>query len=110
MRQPDSHVTPYGRFVSGQTIDSSSGVLETETNCPFADQGGTSAFALRRQIAYRSGNSVKVRSALGLIATNPFFYLRRTVVFEHVQQPAWICFLDHKPAICRPQETFSNSV
>src|SRR2546430_1272592 len=96
MRQPGSHVTPEGTLASTQTMESSSGVRETETNWPFADHSGTAALASRRLTAYRSGKTVSVRSALRLIATYPFFYLRRIVVRQHIQQPVRIPFLQYE--------------
>src|SRR5215813_7684097 len=98
-RQPGSNVIPGGRFDSMQTIDSSSCVLEIETNCPLADHGGTSADGSSRQIAYRPGNTVNVRSALGFIRVNPLFSSGRSVTTERSQQPVRILFLNHEVPI-----------
>src|ERR1051326_3841930 len=110
MRQPASHVMPEGTLDSRHTMESSSMVLEIETNGPFADQGGTSAVASRRQMAYRSGKRVSVKSALRVIAINPLFGLRRSVVRQHVQQALGIVLLNHEPAIDRMHETLCHRV
>src|SRR5262249_30468222 len=108
-RQPGSNVMPGGRFDSRQTIDNSSCVLEIETNRPLAHHCGTSADGSRRQIAYRSGNTVNVRSALGFIPANPCFDSGRSVTSERAQQPVRIAFLNHELSIRGSQETLRDS-
>src|SRR5215831_1874070 len=90
-------------------MDNSSGVLEIDTKRPVPDHTGRSAPGSKRQIAYRSGKTVNVRSALGLIATNPFLRRRRRVTRQRFEQTMGIGFFDHKPAICRPQKALFNS-
>src|SRR5439155_1406711 len=109
MRQPGACATSAGTLASRQTIDSSSGVLEIDTNCPLAAHCGPSACASRRQMAYRSGSTVNVKSALGLIAGNPFLCLRWSGCRQQIQQPIRIGLLDDKPAIRRFQKAFLDS-
>src|SRR4051794_36595296 len=84
-RQPGSHVTSTGTPDSRQTIDNSCDVLQMDMNCPRADHAGTSSFGSRRQTEYRSGKTVNVRRALGVIAAYPFFHWWWSVRFQSLQ-------------------------
>src|SRR5262245_36539051 len=109
MRQPGSQATPEGRLASRQTIDSSSGVREIVTNGPPSAHRGTSAWASKRQIAYRPGSTVKVSRALGVIAANPRFCLRRSIAGKDVEQTIGILIFQHETPIHRLNKVFLNS-
>src|SRR5205085_7034802 len=79
-RQPGTHTTPAGTLSSGQTMESSTGVRVTEANWPSRAHSGVSAFGSSFDMAYRPGRTVKVKRALGLISSNPFLHIRRTMV------------------------------
>src|SRR2546430_7285277 len=72
IRHPLEQDASCGRLRSGQTIDNSSRVREIDTKSSPIAHSGTGVFGSKRQIAYRSGSTANVRSALALISFYPF--------------------------------------
>src|SRR6516164_8232254 len=106
IRQAGSYRTPEGTLASRQTMDNSSGVRAIDTKCPLLAHSGISVFESSLQIAYRSGRTASVSSALGFITVDPFLGLRRRITGHKIQKPARIGLLDNEPPVRRVNEPF----
>src|SRR5687767_10788233 len=91
-------------------MESSAGVLVMDTNSPSCAHSGSSVVPSSLDIAYRSGNTLRVNRALRLITHYPFLEPRRCMFPQQVQKVIRILSGEHQSPLRRSKKPFRNGV